>query len=114
MTVKQNSAVSPAQDDWLQYIQSLIVTPAKITVESANDLGHVNYVGRPVVHVLDSERSRQAAHSDLKTLLTPTPYVWRIYLSYVWSKCWQIVLHSKYSNDVPETGAVLRGGGVAP
>ena len=46
-----------------------MVAPGRTTVERAESLGDVKYVGRPVVHVIGNNEERQAARKDLDTML---------------------------------------------
>ena len=52
-----------------------MVARGRTTVERAESLGNVKYVGRPVAHAIDSDearhRQRQAARKDLDTMLEP-------------------------------------------
>ncbi|XP_043202518.1 uncharacterized protein LOC122370725 isoform X1 [Amphibalanus amphitrite] len=74
--------VRTEDDSWSHWLQSLVVAPGRTTVESAESLGNVKYVGRPVVHVLNSDEERAAARSDLKTMLEP-----KRWYSLLWQNC---------------------------
>lgn len=74
--------VRTADDSWSHWVQSLVVAPGRTTVEPADALAQVQYVGRPVVHVLGDDKQRQRAWEDLATLLAP-----KRWYSLLWNNC---------------------------
>ncbi|XP_037085116.1 uncharacterized protein LOC119105735 [Pollicipes pollicipes] len=101
--------VRTAKTTGWDYLQSLVVTPGRVTVESAEDLGQVQYVGRPVVHIIglstDQACQREAARRDIAALLTPQRWY-----SLFWKNCRDHVrsVMSRLEDHHPGMGAAAR------